>query len=82
MDADISHRSVAIHYTYGQEVGNFAFNKRDWFGPPVPRPLPPIPDEASPLQHLWYDLINEALLNVFGKADVDPTGPQILKPAE
>ncbi|KNC52736.1 uncharacterized protein AMSG_08614 [Thecamonas trahens ATCC 50062] len=70
MDADISHRSVAIHYTYGQEVGNFAFNKRDWFGPPVPRPLPPIPDEASPLQHLWYDLINEALLNVLAR----PTG--------
>lgn len=99
IDTDVADLSVAIHYTYGQEAetaaAKWSFDKRGWWDAPRPRPLPefpiPAPGEqdarpASPLQHLWFDLLNEALINVFGKANppakASQGAPLILQPKD
>ena len=57
--------SWAIHWTFLSEFKdkNWRMEKRDWWmGAPVPRPFPPIPDEANPLQKRWWAEFHEALM--------------------
>lgn len=71
MDYALRNRSIALHYTYGQDVGagKWKFDKRQWNSVPQPRPLPPFPEGASPLQIVWRELLSEALTEVYGPAN-------------
>ncbi|KNC47355.1 uncharacterized protein AMSG_03789 [Thecamonas trahens ATCC 50062] len=58
----------AVHYTFLSEFKDkgWRLEKRDWWmGAPLPRPFPPIPDEANDLQKRWFAEWHEALMATY-----------------